>query len=564
MISVFDYEAGSTSFDGNGTIILSPISGSVHQVAAGNYDLTMVHPIDPDGKWKYLIPENIIKAPVPEETIETAYTGYEADVYKTTSAAALRTGPNEPESITYSSWSAGTSYSVGAKVTSGGHNYQLMTALTGNEIYTNPSASSKWRRIADSTSGDPVLVDLKKNTKLYLVESYNSSWYIMMTMYGMQGYIKKSQVEFYQHLTPSETKPRVIKDQLFRIKKVVVDTKSNQVTVNAEHVSYDLNGVLIKDGTINTTYPAYAISKIQDAFMIEYLGEIATDLTSQTDEQYDVDLSGKSGMYALLDPDNGVVSKFGAMFRRDNWDLFVLAKTETDRGFRLRYGNNMLGVNWSKDSSNLITRIVPVAKKDDGTNLYLSGDGWVDSDDIEDYPVIRMERLKVNGQVGKDDGTETGTNWTTTTLRAEMKAQAERRFDVDHCDRVIHDITVDFEMLGHTAEHPDLKNLQQVLLYDNVIVTDERIDLSVSVMVSELEFDIIKEKITSLKLTNVNEYNLRNVSGFNVVNNSITGDKLTDGAGDEIVSIARDLAYEYADDINTSVRSWVSSNFVHN
>ena len=71
MISVFD--ATNTNFEGNGDAVLLPLSCKHRQVAAGKYDLTLVHPIDPTGKWMHLVPEAIIKAPVPEETIENAF-----------------------------------------------------------------------------------------------------------------------------------------------------------------------------------------------------------------------------------------------------------------------------------------------------------------------------------------------------------------------------------------------------------------------------------------------------------------------------------------------------------
>ena len=110
---------------------------------------------------------------------------------------------------------------------------------------------------------------------------------------------------------------------------------------------------------------------------------------------------------------------------------------------------------------------------------------------------------------------------------------------------------MDFERLGDTEEYAALKNLQQVVMYDTVAVIDERVGLGASVTVSEIEFDIIKEKITALKLTNVNAYNVRNVSGFNVLTNSITGDKLTDDAGngirDEAVDMAVEESAEYTD-----------------
>ena len=541
------YDRTNTAFTANGNAVLTPTSCTVKQVAGGNYELTMVHPIDPDGKWAHLIPDAIVRAPIPAETITNAYTGLEADVYVTTSAAALRSGPSEPHTVTYGAWVSGTSYAVGSKVTSNSQNYQLNAELTGNEIYANPASLSKWVKIANTAPGDPALANLKSGAELYYVSGPDSGWYKMCTKFGLEGYIKSTQVEYSRHVTPSETGPRVITTQLFRIRTVAVETRNRQVTVNAQHVSYDLNGVMMDDVEIVRRPPAMSIAILEGSFMIDYQGMIATDMVSNSDTDYSCKLSGKNGMFALLDPDQGIVACFDAEFRRDNWDLFIMTKTNTDRGFRIRYGNNMRGVNWSVKGDQLITRIVPVAKDADGNDLFLTPTKWVDSQYISSYPVIRMERLKVNGQVGKDDGQETGTNWTETTLRAEMQKQAEARFSVDKVDQLQHEITVEFEMLGDTDEYRPLKALQSVLLYDTVIVENPRVDLSVSVTVTELEFDCIKEKVTAVKLSNVNAYNVRNVSGFNVLNNTITGEKLTDEAGDGIVEEAVEESADYTD-----------------
>ena len=546
MISVYDI--GNENFDKNGDVILAPISGSIKQIAGGNYDLTLVHPIDPEGKWAHLQPNAIIKAPVPAETITNAYTGMEADVYVTTTAAAMRTQPSEPQTITYSSWSSGATYSSGSKVTYEGHNYQCTQFdQSSGYIMVPPNNSPWWTEIARMTTGAPVLVNLRPGTDLYYVSGPSSGWYYMSTTYGLEGYVKGSQLNYDRHLTPEETQPREITTQLFRIRTVTVETKEFRVTVNAQHVSYDLNGVLMDNVKIVRKPPAQAIAWIDNAFMIDYRGEIATDMIENEDKDYSCELSGKNGMFALLDPDKGVVPTFDAEFRRDNWDLFVMNKTNTDRGFRIRYGNNMQGVNWKIGADKLITRVVPVAKAKNGDDLYMT-QKWVDSELINDYPVILMERLKVSGQVGKDDGTETATKWTEETLRAEMYKQAAARFSVDKCDQLQHEITVDFERLGDTAEYAALRDLQRVLLYDTVIVEDPRIDLSASVTVTELEYDIVKEKITALRLTNVNAYNVKNVSGFNVLNNSISGNKLTDDAGDEIIEDAVDASAEYTDE----------------
>lgn len=560
MICVYDID--NTDFEKNGDAVLMPTSGTVKQVAAGNYTLDMVHPIDPYGKWAHLVPEAIIRAPIPEETIENAFSGLEADLYVTTEQAALRSGPSEPQPINYSGWSSGTVYSVGSKVTYNQRNYQCTYFdQSSGYIMVPPPNSPWWTEIARMTEGSPMLISMKAGTQLYFVESVNTTWNKMSTLYGLEGYIRKNQIEFVKHLTPDETGPRTIDTQLFRIKTATVDTKQMQVTVSAEHVSYDLNGVLIKSVKVERQPPAYALAWIEQSFMMDYEGMLATDMVESEDASYTAEISGKSGMYALLDPDKGVVATFDAKFTRDNWDLFIMAKTDTDRGFRLRYGNNVLGINWKKDSTKLITRVVPVAKDENGEDFYLEDPEWVDSELIDDYPKIRMERIKVDGQVGKDDGSETGTTWTAAALREEMAKKAQSRFDVDKVDQIKHDITVDFTMLGDTAEYSWLKGLQNVLLYDKVLAIDERIGLSVTVEVQELEFDIIKKRIRALKLTNIAAYSGRNVSGFNVMNNSITGDKLTDEAGSNLVSEAVGASEEYTQSEINNVRAWVRTNF---
>lgn len=567
MISVFDRT--NTNFTGNGDEVLIPTKCSHRQVAAGKYDLTMEHPIDATGKWMHLVPEAIIRAPVPEETIENAYSGLDVDLYRTTTGAALREGPSEPTRINYGAWNPNGDYSPGSKVSVEGwdhHNYQCnQWDSSSAQTQVPPYNNSWWSAIADYTSGSPVIINLKANMDLYYVSGPTSGWYKMSTTYGLEGYIKASQVEYVRHLTPEETQPRKVTTQLFRIKTVTVDSENYKVTVTAEHVSYDMSGVLIDDADIHQKNPAQALAWIESSFMIDYQGTIATNMTSDDDGSYTGEIKGKNATYALLDPDKGIVGSFDAMYRRDNWDVFVLRKNNENRGFQLRYGKNIIGVSWKIKSDNLVTRVVPVAKAEDGSDLYLDGTKWVDSEHIGEYPVIRMERLKVDGQVGKDDGTETDTKWTEASLRAHMAEKAAERFSVDKADLLVHDITIDFEMMGDTEEYRALQDLQKVLLYDTVVAINERIQMSVTVEVSEIEYDCIREKITALKLTNVNAYHGKNVSGFNVFNNSITPDKLTDDTLDGIADYAVEDANEYTDSkvsgLNYSLRSWVNNNF---
>jgi hypothetical protein len=187
-----------------------------------------------------------------------------------------------------------------------------------------------------------------------------------------------------------------------------------------------------------------------------------------------------------------------------------------------------------------------VAKNEKGESLYLP-EKWIDSEGIDNYPVIRMEILNVSGQVGKDKGDGTGDKWTLSDLYDEMRTKAAERFSVDGVDRIVEDVTVDFEMLGDTAEHPELKKLETVLLYDKVGAINETIGLDVTLTVTELEWDAVREKVVSLKLSSGNEKAGKNVTGYNVQNKSIGVNKLSDDVAQGILEQVVDIIPEYAD-----------------
>ena len=526
MISVYD--VGNEAFTANGNAVLHPVSCVATESAGGSYEIALVEPIRPGGGWTHLVNDAIIKAPVPVPVIENAYVGQDVDVYKINSNnTALREGPHEPEPIYYQQWDGSQVYYVGDKVSTSGYshrNYQCVHFEPGGMIIPPPN-STWWVPIPDYTTGDPVLTTLKADTEVYYVEASGQSWAKVSTKQGIIGYVKNSQITFVRHETVEPVPRREVEDQLFRIYKVMISNDQKECTVNARHVSYDLAGVLIRDCNISLAEPSMTIMRIRDAMMITYRGEIATNMTGTDNGTYTGDLSGKNGISAFLDPDKGVIPYFRGKLIRDNWDLFLMKNDLVDRGFRITYGANMRGVTWTRDTDQKINRVVPVAKAEDGSDLYLE-DLWVDSPNGV-TPVIRMERLRVDGQVGKDDGTGTDTTWTEAALLEHMEEKAGERFSVDHADAVRVEVKVDFTMLGDTEEYKEFKDLQDVYMYDLVRVADPNVSMDLQLQVSETKFDCVLERFIGISVGNVFDYGGRTVWGYNIGNGAIDYEKIS-------------------------------------
>lgn len=539
------YDPFNENFNTLGDAVLTPIKATVRQAAGGSYDITIVHPIDPDGKWKHMKPGAIVKAPVQPEVIENAFSGYDVDVYTVNAATGLRETATSPQMISYTAWVSGTEYDAGEKVTLTqlGRNYEAVINIRNAATTASPHLCYFWREIPRYTAGPNILVTLPAGTELYMVENAGSGWYLMSTYYGIQGYVLSSEVTYSHHLSPTETKAHTITEQLFRLREPVVDDDANTVTATGMHVSYDLAGILIKMLDLSAAPPAYALSRITEGLMLPYRGTIATNLTAE-DGSYSGSFKGKNGIFAILDPDVGIVPSFDAKFTRDNWDLFVMKKTDTGRKYIIRYGKNEKGSNWKRSNTNLVTIVVPVAKDEDGTDLFLPEE-YIEGPNANNYPCPIMEYLQVRGQVGRDKGTGDDSKWTKADLLNEMRTQAGQRFSKWHADEIKQELTVQFEQQGDTAEYPWLKELESALLYDKVWVINERVaGMNLQLYVTETEYDSIRRKLIGLKLKNVNEYGARNVTGYNVVNNSIGAEKLTDAA---ISYIAKEAMHEAED-----------------
>lgn len=60
-ITVYDMLSEKSDFLTNGLAILSPTSARIHEVINGEYSLTLTHPMDALGKWRFIRESNIVK-----------------------------------------------------------------------------------------------------------------------------------------------------------------------------------------------------------------------------------------------------------------------------------------------------------------------------------------------------------------------------------------------------------------------------------------------------------------------------------------------------------------------
>ena len=148
-------------------------------------------------------------------------------------------------------------------------------------------------------------------------------------------------------------------DQLFRIYKVG-KTINGKFTVNAQHISYDLSGLLITSGTASSCGNACSLLQAQ-----------AGNFTITTDKSV-------SAAFKITEP-SSIRSWFGGKqgsildvygpgeWQYDNFAASFKTARGQDRDVTIRYGKNLTELSQVLDMSNLVSGVLPYYKAQNGT-----------------------------------------------------------------------------------------------------------------------------------------------------------------------------------------------------
>lgn len=535
---IYVYPAGANTFKDGALAVIFPTVCTVSKTAAAEWSLHLEIPVDlQDTRWQSIQTMNIIKAPVPPETLPAISAQGNIigtdwyDVYKLTSAAALYsdTGGSGQRKANYPAFATLRQYTSGDKCSYGGNSWQAQSTFEVSRF-----EDGNWKQISNYISYTIPPTDTGTTTaadteiKLLDIVTSNGTEYLHGTTItgAVTGYWLLSKATYVRtessgSSSAADIEARTIREQCFRIKSVVNDGKT--VTAEAMHLSYDYAGMLMYlDCDVEDKTVTQAVAKILDARAGIALdnnrpGFVPLIACQPTGNKVTADYTGQNLIHCLLDPDEGLVAQAKARLLRDNWNFYLLTNGQTDRGFRVEYAGNMTGVNWEIDASDIILAIIPTAKYADDSTLYCDPPP-VYSDNASMYPLRPNEIMKTNYKEGVDG--------TVAEVRALMAADAAKRFTVDHADQLREKVTVEFVQLGDTEQYAQFRNLRRVSLYDTVHVSHPNIGLEVDLQVTGYEWDALRERMTSITVGDVTRYPRPTVAGYQIKNGSITAAKI--------------------------------------
>ncbi len=255
------------------------------------------------------------------------------------------------------------------------------------------------------------------------------------------------------------------------------------VTINAQHISYLLNGFIVMP--FNAVSCADAMSKIAANTVLntpfEYYTDVASTVAFKLDAPRSIRglLGGEQG--SILDTYGGYDYKF------DNFNVYLYQNRGTDNGVSIRYGKNLTGLKNEVDATSVYTGIVPYWADSEGNTVYLT-ERVVLSDHASDYPYKILKTVDFSSE------------FETQPTEAQLRAKAQSYITNSSAWKIKNSIDVSFINLGQTEEYKSIAALERVKLCDYVTVIYDKLGVDVKTKVIKTVYNVLTERYDTISL----------------------------------------------------------------
>lgn len=287
---------------------------------------------------------------------------------------------------------------------------------------------------------------------------------------------------------------------------------SGVITINAEHISYDLSGYAAKvvkkpvagaHGYFDALNRGdYWDSDGQRHPIIVPEGSCPftfwTDDTSSTEFRIEEIVSIRNALGnhsgSVLDKFNGeyewdgLTVKFYRQLYNSETKQYDIGGRGADRGVSIRYGKNLTSIEQEENCQNVYTGVYPFWHYDDYRHdlvelpypHYVAAEG--------DFGYVKILPIDVTDQFMRRPSDSDLTEWAQNYIKSNHIGEPDVSIDVE------------FVPLSNTTEYKDYAALEEVRLCDTVHVYFPLLNVTSKARVSKTEYDAIGEKYTSISL----------------------------------------------------------------
>ena len=269
-------------------------------------------------------------------------------------------------------------------------------------------------------------------------------------------------------------------EQDFRIYKISRPI-GGQVTVNAQHISYDLSGVPASPFSAQNAPAALAGLKAHAAAECPF--DFWTDLSTTAAFTVSVPSSIRSLLGGV---EGSILDVYGGEYEWDNATVKLHSHRGIDRGVTIRYGKNLTDLTQEENCAEVYTGVYPYWAGSDGSGLVQLPEKTLAAQG--NYGFVRILPLDLSEKFEQPPTEEQ----LRTAAQAYMK---QNRIGVPKVS-----LTVSFAQLGQTKEYEGKALLEQVDLGDTVRVEFSRLGVSASARCVKTVYNVLLDRYDSVEL----------------------------------------------------------------
>lgn len=250
----------------------------------------------------------------------------------------------------------------------------------------------------------------------------------------------------------------------FRIAQVI--KSMGHLSITAYHVFWDLNDDFIADTNIVDKDGQGALDQIMRAANYPTGFKVLSTIGNVTNAR----LVRMSIINALMGTDdNTFLNRWGGEFDWRDFSFSVNPRLGEDRGVHFEYAHNLTGYEATKDSSGIITRLLP-----EGYNGLLLPELYVDSPKLGNYRKPKIGTKTYQDIKAIDETQATGDQESAVSVQEAyelLRAAAAKEFSENHIDEAQWTYKLNVALLENTEEYKDLSITTTVLPGDTVTIT---------------------------------------------------------------------------------------------
>lgn len=252
------------------------------------------------------------------------------------------------------------------------------------------------------------------------------------------------------------------------------------ITINAEHISYDMSGIPVSPFAADTIQNAFI--KLKSSASVDCPFLFSTDKTTSAKMSVIKPISMRS---LLGGTEGSFLDVYGGEYEFDKFNVKLWNKRGADRGVSIRYGKNLTDLKQEENCSSVYTGVYPF--------WYSEQEGLV----------------QLNEKIVKASGTYNFTRiypldlsqeWQEKPNQEQLRTRANSYMKANNIGVPAVSLTVSFAQLSQSSEYAKYALLEDVHLCDTVGVEFPELNVSAIAKCIKTIYDAISNKYVSIEL----------------------------------------------------------------